>query len=77
MGTICCRNLWSRKKHSLCDTLSKELKIPVISAGDLISSKNGERYGATKPLLIKYFKSSWSFSMQAQKPIEVTPQIVC
>lgn len=35
-------------KSTICDLLSKELKIPHYSASDLITNKNGEKYGVNK-----------------------------
>ena len=35
-------------KSTLCEKLSKKLRIPFYSSGDLISKDNGELYGANK-----------------------------
>jgi len=41
MGTIFVAGIYGVGKSTLCANLSKELKIPTYSAGDLISSVNG------------------------------------
>ena len=38
----------------MCSALAKMLHVPAFSAGDLISSINGERYGANKTVSDKY-----------------------
>ncbi len=48
MGTIFIAGVYGVGKSTLCEQLSKELGIPAFSAGDLISSINGEVYGANK-----------------------------
>jgi len=75
MGTIFVAGIYGVGKSTLCDTLSKELKIPAYSAGDLISSVNGERYGANKAVTDK-ISNQVILSMQVQKLLEVTPQIL-
>lgn len=75
MGTIFVAGIYGVGKSTLCDTLSKELKIPAYSVGDLISSVNGERYGANKAVTDK-ISNQVILSMQVQKLLEVTPQIL-
>ena len=48
MGTIFVAGSYGVGKSTLCDKLSKALGLPAYSAGDLISSINGEQYGANK-----------------------------
>ena len=48
MGTIFVAGSYGVGKSTLCDVLSQHLEMPYFSAGDLISSVNGETYGATK-----------------------------
>ena len=46
--TIFIAGVYGTGKSTMCSALSKELHIPAFSAGDLISSINGEQYGANK-----------------------------
>ena len=48
VGTIFIAGSYGVGKSTLCDKLSKALGLPTYSAGDLISSINGEQYGANK-----------------------------
>ena len=48
VGTIFVAGSYGVGKSTLCDKLSKALGLPTYSAGDLISSINGEQYGANK-----------------------------
>lgn len=48
MGTIFVAGAYGVGKSTMCELLSAHLCIPTYSAGDLISSINGERYGANK-----------------------------
>lgn len=48
MGVIFVAGTYGVGKSTLCNALSRELHIPAYSAGDLISSVNGESYGANK-----------------------------
>ena len=48
MSTIFIAGVYGTGKSTVCSALSKELCIPAFSAGDLISSINGEQYGANK-----------------------------
>lgn len=47
-GVIFVAGIYGVGKSTLCDNLSKELRIPFYSSGDLISKVNGELYGANK-----------------------------
>lgn len=47
-GVIFVAGIYGVGKSTLCEKLSKELKIPFYSSGDLISKVNGELYGANK-----------------------------
>jgi len=75
MGTIFVAGIYGVGKSTLCDTLSKELKIPAYSAGDLISSVNGEQYGANKAVTDK-MSNQTILLLQVQKLLKVTPQIL-
>lgn len=46
--TIFIAGVYGTGKSTMCSALSKELHIPAFSASDLISSFNGEQYGANK-----------------------------
>lgn len=46
--TIFIAGVYVTGKSTMCSALSKELHIPAFSASDLISSFNGEQYGANK-----------------------------
>lgn len=48
MGTLFVAGVYGVGKSTLCQQLSDNLKIPAFSASDLISSVNGEQYGANK-----------------------------
>lgn len=47
-GVIFIAGIYGVGKSTLCEKLSKKLKIPFYSSGDLISRVNGELYGANK-----------------------------
>ncbi len=48
MGTILLAGIYGVGKSTLGEQLSSETSIPFFSAGDLISSMNGEQFGANK-----------------------------
>ncbi len=48
MGTILLAGIYGVGKSTLAQKLSEATGIPYYSAGDLISAKNGEQYGASK-----------------------------
>lgn len=48
MGTIFLAGIYGVGKSTLADKLSMLTNVPNYSAGDLISAKNGEQYGANK-----------------------------
>lgn len=48
LGMIFIAGPYGVGKSTLCNALSKILRIPAYSAGDLISNINGEQYGANK-----------------------------
>lgn len=52
-STIFIAGVYGTGKSTMCSTLSKMLHIPAFSAGDLISSINGEKYGANKAVTDK------------------------
>lgn len=53
-STIFIAGVYGTGKSTMCSALAKILHIPAFSAGDLISSKNGEHYGANKTVSDKY-----------------------
>lgn len=48
MGTILLAGIYGVGKSTLAEKLTDQTGIPNYSAGDLISSRNGEKYGANK-----------------------------
>ena len=52
-STIFIAGVYGTGKSTMCSALSKMLHIPAFSAGDLISSINGEKYGANKAVTDK------------------------
>ncbi|CDE73165.1 putative uncharacterized protein [Acidaminococcus sp. CAG:917] len=52
-STIFIAGVYGTGKSTMCSALSKMLHIPAFSAGDLISSINGEKYGANKTVTDK------------------------
>ena len=48
MGTILLAGIYGVGKSTLAEKLTNQTGIPNYSAGDLISSRNGEKYGANK-----------------------------
>ena len=75
MGTIFIAGIYGVGKSTLCDNLSKMLGIPAYSAGDLISSVNGEHYGANKAVTDKISNQA-ILALQVQELLKVTPQIL-
>lgn len=75
MGTIFVAGVYGVGKSTLCNNLSKKLGIPAYSAGDLISSVNGEQYGATKAVTDKILNQA-ILALQVQKLLDVTPRIL-
>ncbi len=75
MGTIFVAGIYGVGKSTLCNNLSKELGIPAYSAGDLISSVNGEHYGANKAVTDKMSNQA-ILTSQVQKLLENTSQIL-
>ncbi|CAK7038937.1 ATP-binding protein [Phascolarctobacterium sp.] len=53
MGTIFIAGIYGVGKSTLCACLSKKMGIAAFSAGDLISSVNGEQYGVNKTVTDK------------------------
>lgn len=53
-STIFIAGVYGTGKSTMCSALAKMLHVPAFSAGDLISSINGERYGANKTVSDKY-----------------------
>ena len=53
-STIFIAGVYGTGKSTMCSALAKMLHVPAFSAGDLISSINGERYGANKIVSDKY-----------------------
>lgn len=52
-STIFIAGVYGTGKSTMCSALSKRFHIPAFSAGDLISSINGEQYGVNKTVLDK------------------------
>lgn len=52
-STIFIAGVYGTGKSTMCSALSKMLHIPAFSAGDLISSINGEKYSANKAVTDK------------------------
>lgn len=52
-STIFIAGVYGTGKSTMCSASSKMLHIPAFSAGDLISSINGEKYGANKAVTDK------------------------
>ena len=75
MGTIFVAGIYGVGKSTLCANLSKELKIPTYSAGDLISSVNGEQYGANKAVADKMSNQA-ILSIQVKKLLEKNTRIL-
>lgn len=75
MGTIFVAGIYGVGKSTLCNNLSKELGIPEYSAGDLISSVNGEQYGANKAVTDKT-SNQVILALQVQRLLEITPKIL-
>lgn len=51
--TIFIAGVYGVGKSTMCSALSEKLQIPTFSAGDLISTINGEQYGANKAVADK------------------------
>jgi adenylate kinase len=62
-------------KSTLCSQLSKELRIPSFSAGDLISTINGEQYGANKAVSDKISNQN-ILAVEVYKRLQVHPKIL-
>ena len=54
-STIFIAGVYGTGKSTMCSALSERLHIPAFSSGDLISSINGERYGANKTVTDKEY----------------------
>ncbi|MEG0835768.1 MAG: ATP-binding protein [Christensenellaceae bacterium] len=52
-STIFVAGVYGTGKSTMCSALSERVRIPAFSAGDLISTINGERYGANKAVVDK------------------------
>ncbi len=75
MGTIFVAGIYGVGKSTLCNELSSELNIPAYSAGDLISSVNGEIYGANKYVEDK-LKNQDVLASTVQKLLTIHPKII-
>ena len=53
MGTVFLAGVYGVGKSTLAQKVSEKAGIPFYSAGDLISEKNGEKYGANKIVVDK------------------------
>lgn len=75
MGTIFVAGIYGVGKSTLCSKLSKVLKIPDFSAGDLISAHNGEVYGSNKVVGDKNVNQNILVS-QVKQVLKTDPNII-
>lgn len=75
MGIIFVAGMYGVGKSTLCEKLSQKLNIPFYSAGDLISKKNGERYGANKAVADKE-KNQNILVEEVENLLTLHPQII-
>lgn len=75
MGTIFVAGTYGVGKSTLCTKLSKLLKIPDFSAGDLISVVNGESYGANKVVSDKDANQN-ILALQVRQLLKTNPNII-
>lgn len=75
MGVIFIAGSYGVGKSTLCDHLSSKTKIPCYSAGDIISSVNGEKYGANKAVSDKSTNQD-ILAAEIKKILEIHPQIM-
>lgn len=75
MGTIFVAGAYGAGKSTLCEQLSRKLKIPAFSAGDLISAVNGEVYGANKVVSNK-INNQDILSQEVSKKLTYYPKII-
>lgn len=75
MGTLFVAGVYGVGKSTLCQQLSNKLKIHACSAGDLISSVNGEQYGANKIVSDK-MRNQEILALEVYKQLQVHPQII-
>lgn len=75
MGTIFVAGIYGVGKSTLCNNLSKKLKIPAYSAGDLISLVNGEQYGVNKVVTDKILNQD-ILEIQIHDLLKTTTQIL-
>lgn len=75
MGTLFVAGVYGVGKSVLCQKLSDILKIPAFSAGDLISSVNGEQYGTNKYVSNK-IENQDILLVEVRKQMQRYPQIL-
>lgn len=75
MGVIFIAGSYGVGKSTLCDHLSSKIKIPCYSAGDVISSVNGEKYGANKAVSNKSTNQN-ILAAEIKKILEICPRIM-
>ena len=75
MGIIFVAGTYGVGKSTLCAKLSKLMKIPDFSAGDIISAVNGENYGANKVVTDKNANQN-ILAIQVKQLLKTTPNII-
>lgn len=75
MGTVFVAGIYGVGKSTLCNNLSNELCIPYFSAGDLISSVNGDKYGANKKVTNKYNNQDILY-YEVRKQLQISSRII-
>jgi adenylate kinase len=75
MGTVFVAGIYGVGKSTLCNNLSDALCIPYFSASDLISSINGEKYGANKKVANKYNNQD-ILSYEVRKQLQISSRII-
>lgn len=75
LGTIFIAGSYGVGKSTLCNALSKILRVPAYSAGDLISNINGEQYGANKAVQDKDANQD-ILASEVKKILEQCPTIL-
>lgn len=74
-GVVFIAGMYGVGKSTLCNMLSNSLNIPAFSSGDLISEKNGEKYGANKTVKDKEYNQRLLVSAVEEKLIE-SPEMI-
>ncbi len=75
MGTVFVAGIYGVGKSTLCNSLSNVLSIPYFSASDLISSVNGEKYGADKKVANKYNNQDILYH-EVKKQLQISSRII-